>query len=71
MNIKQELKTAATAAIKCPSCGEAAGRRCRNTVANNRGVHVFVKTHQRRLSAFIASSNVKWTAPQSLKQEGK
>lgn len=56
MSVKQEIEAAAVAMIKCPSCSAEPGRGCRNTVANDKGRHAPVKTHQRRLSTFVATN---------------
>lgn len=56
MNIKKEIDQAAVAAIKCPSCGAEPTRRCRNSVANDRGEHKYVPTHQRRLSTYVGAN---------------
>lgn len=50
MSIKKEIEAGAIAAFKCPTCGAGPGKRCRNTVADDKGRHVPVKTHRRRLS---------------------
>lgn len=55
MGIKQEIEASAVAAIKCPSCGAEPGKSC-HFIGHGGGLCRTrkVKTHQRRLSAFVA-----------------
>lgn len=60
MSVKHEVESAAIAAIPCPYCKAAAGNYCRQRRHKYGAVGPMVRTHQRRLSAFIASDAVKW-----------
>lgn len=57
MTVKQEIEAAAVAIVKCPSCGAAPNERC-HYIGSGGGLARItkVKTHQRRLSKFIAEN---------------
>jgi len=59
MGVKQEMEAAAIAGIKCPSCDAEPGAKCHYTGRHLDGSPAFpnsvVKTHQRRMSAFVAT----------------
>lgn len=68
-DIKHEIESAAIAAIKCPSCKAEPLHPC-HFIGHGGGLCRIrkVKTHQRRLSAFMSSGNVKWAAPRKESQ---
>jgi len=49
VSTKKEIEAAAIAMIRCPSCGAAPGKNCRTKGVTTKG-----RTHQRRLSKFVA-----------------
>ena len=60
MNVKQEIEWAAISAIQCPSCKAEVGKPC-HYIGHGGGLCRTrkVKTHQRRLSKFMAEK-VSW-----------
>lgn len=54
MNVKKEIEQAAIITLQCPSCGAEPGKNCYKVGAGSLGKLYKVKTHQRRLSAFVA-----------------
>lgn len=59
MGIKQAIEAAAIVMVKCPSCGAAPNEKCHYIGSGGGLARVTkVKTHQRRLSTYVANHMV-------------
>lgn len=71
MGIKQEIEQAAIAATKCPSCKAEPGQLC-HYIGHGGGLCRIrkVKTHQRRLSTYVAGNIRERVNRSSTSEEG-